>query len=174
MEKELAKYSQPMPKKSTDKNVNKTLSSVILSLSGIRLQLLQAIGNLKEDSKDRVEEILSSQSEVLAISRHKLSTLDTQFASETVQSMEDLADKFESLLNISPSQAGAYTLSCGHTTSRSSFTPYAKKLRDKMKTGPLQFKCPHNCFYILNDKELVTLLESQFDTFIRYYNVALH
>lgn len=173
MEKELARYSQPMPKKSTEKNVNKTLSSVILSLSGTRLQLLQAIGSLKEDSKDKVEEIFSLQNEVLTISRDKLSTLDTQFAGEAAQSMESMAEKFQSLLSISPSQATGYTLSCGHTTNRSSFMPYARKLLDKMKIGPLQFKCPHNCFYILNDKELVTLLGPQFDFFTRYYNVTL-
>lgn len=44
-------------------------------------------------------------------------------------------------------------------------------MKEKMPNGPLQFKCPYDCGYIMNDKDLVALLESRFPKIIDHYRV---
>jgi len=166
MKKELLNYLQPMPKKYTDKNVSKVLTSVIISMCGLRLKLLNEL--TKDNDKADIKKVLESSNDVLAINYRKLSTLNIQSENEMIKRIEEIISKGESLIN---QRKNPFKLKCGHKVTKERFIKHAKELKNKMKTGPLQYKCPRSCFYILNDKEIVTLSGKDFDFLIKNYNV---
>lgn len=51
------------------------------------------------------------------------------------------------------------------------FISKAKKMKEKMPTGALQFKCAYDCGYILNDDDILILGESCFLKLIEAYDV---
>eukprot|EP01022_Parablepharisma_sp_SALTPOND_P004572 TRINITY_DN120553_c0_g1_i1.p1 TRINITY_DN120553_c0_g1~~TRINITY_DN120553_c0_g1_i1.p1 ORF type:complete len:721 (+),score=23.96 TRINITY_DN120553_c0_g1_i1:1756-3918(+) len=62
-------------------------------------------------------------------------------------------------------------LSCGHSLTTSKACSQAKELKEKMQRGPLQFKCMEkDCFCLLNDTELISLLSKRYEEFTQGYN----
>eukprot|EP01022_Parablepharisma_sp_SALTPOND_P033340 TRINITY_DN88513_c0_g1_i1.p3 TRINITY_DN88513_c0_g1~~TRINITY_DN88513_c0_g1_i1.p3 ORF type:complete len:270 (-),score=25.58 TRINITY_DN88513_c0_g1_i1:1108-1917(-) len=174
---ELTKFCHPIPKKESKQMINNTLTSVILSLSGMRMNLIKEIGNM--DIQDTMNRLVLPQNEVLSIEEVKLLSLNTEFGERMSKMIGELVDKSERFsgkpanVHAGNNPNGPYILQCGHKICPKFFLSHANKLKEKMKVGPLQFKCPYDCQYVLNDKDLATLLGPSFKTIITHYNVLL-
>ena len=66
-------------------------------------------------------------------------------------------------------------LQCGHRLGSQEARMRAKELLEAMPTGALQFKCPvKECYYIVNDSELIEALEKYYATFTLNYRVSAY
>jgi hypothetical protein len=162
------------------------MTATILSLSKLRTQLNSKVWECTESSptvlaiKDIVNKVVIPENDTMNENFVRMMGLDNKFGetmSKTIQKnilrSKVLASKVSSLRI---SQAGqlphtVYTLPCGHKIGTKYFYNNAKKLKSKMPVGPLQFKCPHECYYILNDKDLAILLGANFSSVVAQYDV---
>ena len=188
MEAELAKFSLPVTKKESKRSINSILTSVIVSMCGMRLKLVREVAkNVEtrgesESIKAAFSKVVLPQNEILSFDKTKLTSINTaegERKAKTIELIIDNSVKQASKLNSVPipskaPSVQAYTLPCGHKVGEKYFLSYAKKLKENMETGPLQFKCPYDCLYVLNDKDLAILLGHSFSSITDYYDVIIY
>ncbi len=64
-----------------------------------------------------------------------------------------------------------YVLPCGHKVGGKYFSSHARRMKERIPFGPLQFKCPHDCGYIMDDRDLAALLGGEFRAITANYGV---
>jgi len=182
----LQKFSQPNPTKDFKHSINSTLSSVIISMCGMRLNLHKELAKTIYEYKNNTEIIkttlcqtVSPQNITLSNDFSKLSSLHTEQAkiftskiSGLLQKSADLCEKaIQSIENPLKIAIKSYTLPCGHKIGYSFFNDYARNMKSKMPSGPLNFKCSYDCPYILSDCDLINLLGPEYRAIIHNYDV---
>ena len=179
-------YAQDILKSGSKKKI---LTNIIISIAKNRTELNNSAWDCFTEGssllavKNVVEKILLPQNDNMGENAVRLANLNDEYSDrmskiiqEDISRTKILSGKLSALkLN----QAGQlthtiYTLPCGHRIGTKYFNNHAKKLKEKMPVGPLQFKCPHDCPYILNDKDLSILLGHNFSSIIMQYDVIYY
>lgn len=98
LERELYRFSQPMPKKCSVKVINKTLDSVIVSMCEARKQLLDDVLNSVEENKSKeevLEKTIIPHNDKINIELNKLLSLGTPFGERMAKTLESMINRSE-------------------------------------------------------------------------------
>jgi len=169
---------------------NELMNAVILSMAKMRTELNSKVFNLWECAEsssamlaieDVVNEIVVPQNDTMNENFVRIMGLNNKFGDNMGKTIQRDITRFKALaskvssLKLSQTRQlphTVYTLPCGHRIGTKYFYNSARKLKSKMPVGPLQFKCPHECYYILNDKDLAVLLGANFTSIVGQYDVT--